>query len=47
MKSGPAGNRPGTMSEVDDVISVTAGYTVVRKKVGDPREIAVETDPRS
>ena len=34
-------------TEVDDVISVTAAYTVVRKKVGDPREIAVETDPRS
>ena len=31
---------------VDEVVSVTAGYTIVRKKAGDPREVAVETDPR-
>ena len=32
---------------VDDVVSVAAGYTIIRKKAGDPRAVAVETDPRS
>ena len=31
---------------VEDVISVTTGYTIVRKKKGDARDVAVETDPR-
>src|SRR5690348_9709392 len=34
-------------TKVDEVISQTSGYTVVRKKPGDPRDVAVETDPRS
>jgi len=33
-------------SNVEDVISVTTGYTIVRKKKGDARDVAVETDPR-
>jgi hypothetical protein len=32
---------------VDEVVSVRRGYTVVRKKKGDPQDLAVETDPRS
>jgi hypothetical protein len=32
---------------VDEVIEVKSGYTIVRKKEGDPRAVAVETDPRS
>ena len=31
---------------VEEVVNVTAAYTIVRKKAGDPREVAVETDPR-
>ena len=34
-------------ARIEEVISVTSGYTIVRKKQGDPREVAVETDPRS
>ena len=34
-------------TQVDEVISTTSGYAIVRKKPGDPREVAVETDPRS
>ena len=33
--------------QVDEVIGSTSGYTIVRKKNGDPRDVAVETDPRS
>ena len=32
---------------VDDVVSVATGYTIIRKKAGDPRAVARETDPRS
>ena len=32
---------------IEEVVSVTSGYAVVRKKAGDPRDVAVETDPRS
>ena len=31
---------------VEEVVSVAAGYTIIRKKAGDPRAVAVETDPR-
>jgi hypothetical protein len=31
---------------VEEVVSVLAGYTIVRKDAGDAREVAVETDPR-
>lgn len=31
---------------VDEVVSRTSDYTVVRKKAGEPRDVAVETDPR-
>ena len=31
---------------VEEVVSVTSEFTVVRKKQGDPREVAVKTDPR-
>jgi hypothetical protein len=31
---------------VEEVVSVTAAYTIARKKAGDPRDVAVETDPR-
>jgi hypothetical protein len=34
-------------TQVDEVIGTASGYTVVRKKEGDPRDVAVETDPRS
>jgi hypothetical protein len=34
-------------AQVDEVIGVTSGYLIVRKKQGDPRDVAVETDPRS
>jgi hypothetical protein len=34
-------------AQVDEVIGVASGYTIVRKKLGDPRDVAVETDPRS
>jgi hypothetical protein len=34
-------------AQVEEVISVTTGYTIVRKKEGDPREVAVETDARN
>jgi hypothetical protein len=34
-------------SEVDEVIGVTSNYLIVRKKKGDARDVAVETDPRS
>jgi hypothetical protein len=34
-------------TQVDEVVSVSSGYTIVRKKAGDPRDIAVATDPRS
>ena len=33
--------------EVEDVIEQHAAFTVVRKKAGDPAQIAVATDPRS
>ena len=33
--------------DVEEVVSVAKGYTVVRKKEGDAREVAVEADPRS
>jgi hypothetical protein len=29
------------------VIGVTSSYLIVRKKEGDARDVAVETDPRS
>jgi hypothetical protein len=32
---------------VDEVIGVTSSYLIVRKKEGDARDVAVETDPRS
>jgi hypothetical protein len=32
---------------VEEVVSVKPGYTIVRKKKGDPQDVAVETDPRS
>ena len=32
---------------VEEVVGVTAGYSVVRKKKGDARDVAVDTDPRS
>jgi hypothetical protein len=32
---------------VDEVIADTSGYLIVRKKEGDARDVAVETDPRS
>lgn len=32
---------------VEEVLSVRPGYTIVRKKPGDPQDVAVETDPRS
>ena len=31
---------------VEDVINATSGFLVVRKKAGDARDVAVETDPR-
>ncbi|HET7130111.1 MAG TPA: hypothetical protein VFJ93_13645 [Gaiellaceae bacterium] len=31
---------------VEDVVKVAPGYTIVRKKEGDPQDVAVETDPR-
>lgn len=34
-------------AQVEDVITATSGYLVVRKKAGDPRDVAVETDPRT
>jgi hypothetical protein len=34
-------------TQVEEVISVTSGYAIVRKKAGDARDVAVETDPRS
>ena len=34
-------------AHVEDVITATSGYLVVRKKAGDPHDVAVETDPRS
>jgi hypothetical protein len=33
--------------QVEDVISATSGYLVVRKRAGDPADVAVETDPRT
>jgi hypothetical protein len=33
--------------KVEEVVTVTAGYTIVRKNAGDARDVAVETDPRS
>ena len=32
--------------KVEDVVSVTDGYTIVRKRAGDARDVAIETDPR-
>jgi hypothetical protein len=32
---------------IEEVISVTARYTIVRKNAGDAREVAVATDPRT
>ncbi|MGN6796954.1 MAG: hypothetical protein ACTHKS_02270 [Gaiellaceae bacterium] len=34
-------------TKVDEVIRETSGYTVVRKEPGDPRDVAVETYPRT
>ena len=34
-------------AKVDDVVSTTSGYTIVRKKPGDAQDVALETDPRS
>lgn len=34
-------------TRVDEVIGTTSGYTIVRKRAGDARDVAVETDPRS
>jgi hypothetical protein len=31
---------------VDEIVTEADGYTVVRKKAGDPADVAVETDPR-
>jgi hypothetical protein len=31
---------------VEDVVSATDGYMIVRKKAGDARDLAVATDPR-
>lgn len=31
---------------VEEIVSVTSGYTIVRKKSGDARDVAVEADPR-
>lgn len=33
-------------TKVEEVVSVTTSYTIVRKKAGDARDVAVETDPR-
>jgi hypothetical protein len=33
-------------AQVDEVVSVTSAYTIVRKKEGDPSDVAVEADPR-
>jgi hypothetical protein len=33
--------------EVEDVVEEHGAFTVVRKKAGDPAEIAVATDPRA
>ena len=32
---------------LDDVVSTKRGYTVVRKRAGEPRDVAADTDPRS
>jgi hypothetical protein len=32
---------------VEEIVSVADGYTIVRKRPGDPHAVAVETDPRS
>ena len=32
---------------VDEIVSSTADCTVVRKRAGEPRTVAVETDPRA
>ena len=34
-------------TQVDEVVGETSGYTIVRKRPGGPRDVAVETDPRS
>lgn len=34
-------------AHVEDLISATSAYLVVRKKAGDARDVAVETDPRT
>ena len=34
-------------ASVDEVLRVEPGYTIVRKKPGEPHDVAVETDPRS
>ena len=33
--------------EVEDVVEEHAAFTVVRKKAGDPADVAIATDPRS
>jgi hypothetical protein len=33
--------------KVEDIVDTGPGYLIVRKKPGEPREIAEETDPRS
>ncbi len=32
---------------VEDIVNVAPGYTIVRKRPGEPRAVAVETDPRT
>ena len=40
--------RPGHEdASVEDVVDTGGGYMIVRKRPGDPREIAEQTDPRS
>ncbi len=40
--------RPGHEDEtVEDVVDTGGDYMIVRKRVGEPRDIAEQTDPRS
>ena len=32
---------------VEEIVETGGGYLVVRKRVGEPRDVALETDPRS
>jgi hypothetical protein len=34
------------MADVEDVVSTTAQYAIVRKRPGEPANVAVATDPR-